>query len=70
MSGAQRRAEEQGYYEVGLPARTPKRVPEPEVPIAEVCETTGHRLSATTGMKSCVCGSRTADIAESPQSLF
>lgn len=58
MSGADRRAEEQGYYEVDEPARA-RKPRASEVPLSKVCADAGHKLSATNSMKSCACGERT-----------
>lgn len=70
MSGAERRAEEQGYYQTAEVTAVPRRQDEPEVPMAVVCAEAQHALSATTGMKSCVCGVRKTTQPATPESLF
>ena len=69
MSGADRRAEEQGYYQAdAAPART-KPAAALEVPLSEVCAGKGHKPSATEGMKTCACGERTYE-PDPPTGLF
>ena len=69
MSGADRRAEEQGYYKIESEESKPRTAPAPAVPLSVVCAEKGHAASATNGMKACACGERQYG-SEEPAGLF